>query len=103
MSKVTNKHIANAFALARARIENDGEEFICCALDFQNTEAGEAARMIIRDRLDSEYILNTWVWNNIPEARDIEKNMGKENYYKEMMKYRLRWLDALIKEFSNKR
>ena len=95
-----NLQIAKAFKKARVHIENDDHQFICHTLycpEYKSSRKSslDKAKEIIRQRMGHNGTLNDWVWVNI-------FNTAPETYPsdEDMKAYRLRWLDALIKEFS---
>lgn len=91
--------IAKAFTEARRHIDNCEEGFICNALFIAylrrsiDSWAQSTAREIIRTRMGGEDTLECWLQEcaNVPTNQLTNENMRA---------YRLRWLDALIKEFS---
>ena len=100
----TRTEIADAFRVARQSIANNPTGFICNALPFR-TEAGEAAERIIHERMgyvergpsgysEGPFTLQAWL-------RLHGHWLGTEPVPSQIMQaYRLRWLDALIEEFS---
>jgi len=97
-----------AFLAARNYIHNLG--FICVALDracyrgeITERQASNAIALV-RERLGSHYTLNNWVCENIPGFREIQEEAqargDHQTYLNMVQEFRVRWLDALIKEFS---
>lgn len=105
----TNKEIA--FVLKEAKIylsesHNDGKtEFICFALTavtlykdtFQYYDATVDAKFIINKRLGKSYSVSNWLVNN---KILTTKELNAAKLKGEVQKYRHRWLDSLILEFS---
>lgn len=100
----TRKQIAAAFRIARKSIANNPTGFICNALPF-TTEAGKAAERIIHERMgyvergpsgysEGPFTLQSWLrlHGHWLELEYVPSHI--------MQAYRLRWLDALIEEFS---
>lgn len=93
-----NLKIAEAFKKARQMIKSDQERFICNGLDNISYRPSrrdcDAAKAIINNRMGRDiHTLGCWVCENVYQ----------NEYYPnrdEMKEYRLRWLGALIKEFS---
>lgn len=104
-ANVPRKRIATAFDHARSAIAGGREFYICHVLErykFNDLDAAKAAIRIIHTRMGrppsgsgvarDNFALEDWLrrrghavpWSGSPEMRE----------------YRLRWLDALIKEFS---
>lgn len=84
------RKVAYAFKRAKARVRQYA--FICLALERQDTEGAEMAKAIIQQRLGrSHYSLDAWVHQHI----------DAEACGRQVHQFRLRWLDALIDEFSN--
>jgi hypothetical protein len=96
------QQIADAFAEVRRRFQTQNEEFICNTLDDLRRSrcypGSTAASRVVKDRLGGEFTLNNWVRKNV--TRREEHDCRTRCYSPIMRKYRLRWLDALIKEFS---
>lgn len=91
MSAVTNSQIANAFRVARKRLLDGRNPFICIALYGAGAGADEA-RYVIENRMQSDgrtHALEDWL-----KGRGIDVDID------EMLDYRIRWLDALIEEFD---
>jgi hypothetical protein len=92
----SRKEIARAFELAAQRIRfGDNDLFICWALEQQRTDAAEAARRVIFERLAPYDAYGRWLEVHHPEARQA--------YYDSPTAFRearLCWLAALIAEFS---
>ena len=103
----TRTQIADAFRIARQSIANNPTGFICNSLPLTTEagKAGKAAERIIHERMgyiergpsggsEGPFTLQSWLrlhghWQGIePVPSRI------------MQAYRLRWLDALIEEFS---
>ena len=95
--------IAAAFAEVRWRFQNHpDEEFICNTLDdLAHTgrySGAKAAKAVVKARLGGEHTLNNWVRKNVIRAEEHDERT--RCYSWTMREYRLRWLDALVKEFS---
>lgn len=95
----TRAEIANAFRIAREGIASHEDTYICNALP--GTDAGEQAKSIIHERMGpvpadvgcrSGYAVWHWL-----DAQGVDMDAFDDHA---MRQYRLRWLDALIEEFS---
>lgn len=99
-----NPDIVRAFRLAQQEIREHREWFICSALLrlYQKGQlAGwefERARAIIQERLAGFAYLETWLMANAPEYQAWYRSPAYRD--QELVDYRCRWLDSLIKEFS---
>lgn len=83
------RKVAHAFKRAKVKVRQ--HTFICLALERQDTEGAEMAKAIIQQRLGrSHYSLDAWVHQHI----------DAEACGSQVHQFRLRWLDALIEEFS---
>lgn len=100
-----NPELVKAFTAARPLIKSGDHSFICFALDdiscWDRTLVSPVclAKQLIRTRLAGYYNCETWVAHNVPSTilnHLFNTYVGR----KQMREYRLRWLDALIKEFS---
>jgi hypothetical protein len=98
MSRVTRAQMAAEFRRSFDWIRTQEVEFICHT--FPNTPAGRACQEVVRQRMDPDsrfgpyYSLETWL------ARQRIGTKAQRLDRKLMREYRLRWVDALIKEFS---
>lgn len=95
-TKQQRMEIAAAFRDAKVLIESGIQTYICCALQNVVANDGLLAKNVIRQRLGNDYhTLNSWL-------RDVAGVSWRltEHSDRQMRLYRLRWLDALIKEFS---
>lgn len=108
MSKVTKKQLAKAFREARPYIEDHSDSYICCAI-AEVWAAGKiskkvsyAATNLIAERMNQKVFLESWLYQNSPEFQDWYDLADREEQFKQMRLYRLRWLDALIEEFGKK-
>jgi len=107
MKTVSNKEIAAVFKEAKkylATSENDAQNvsktfYICIAIntvsDINHRQwySCSKAKDIIDERLDGEYTVGTWL-----KVNGFIKTTS--NNINQLQKYRHRWLDSLIKEFS---
>lgn len=79
--------------------------YICFAIDsmWQTGKCSQKnafrAKNLIRHRLEGEAFLDHWVMKHIPGADDF-RTQNRHNFSIMMQEYRHRWLDELIKEFS---
>lgn len=98
-------NLVKAFKEAKILIQSDDESFICSALTIAHCDSEIShttlrnAHNVIRERIGSIYwSLEHWVVRNVPNITNayLYSNKGAV----QMKIYRLRWLDALIKEFS---
>lgn len=96
-TKQERKQIASAFRDARELIASDDERYICYALGGVCLEGAEEALQIVQERLDQpkNFTLTDW----LHRVHGIDTSFV-DDYEEQMRLYRLRWLDALIKEFS---
>jgi hypothetical protein len=93
--KIKKRTISEAFKKARKQLNTC--TFICNSLEKQGafTPTVSICKRIIKERIQYSYTLEDWL-------------MGQHNIYvihvphweAEMLKYRHRWLDALIEEFD---
>lgn len=93
------KQIAEAFRAAKRSLERKGYGYICVELDRVRAPGAAAAKRIIAERMEAVdnidyFSLETWLLIN-DNAKT--KHITPDN----MLAYRLRWLDALIKEFES--
>lgn len=93
-TKQERKQIAAAFKRAKRDIANCRHEFICVALEWAEMSGSENAIDVIDDRLCQYDTLNSWVRAHAKASPEVSGET------EQMRLYRLRWLDALIKEFS---
>lgn len=93
-----NQMVADCFRDARNRVADGSQEFICNALDKGNRPGSERAKNIIRQRLmpgsHKFDTINSWLLRN--EIGTPVDRMNEDL----VREFRIRWLDALIKEFS---
>lgn len=99
-----NPGLVKAFTAARKFIKSNKEVFIClaiceayCCNQITETQSN-SARDLIQERL-GWFVCECWIIRNVPgltSAYLFHTDEGKQ----QMKDYRLRWLDALIKEFS---
>lgn len=94
-TKQQRMEIAEAFRAARKIVDSGAEDFICVALQVSDARYSSEARHIISSRIHPYDTLNTWLMKNHRPSRRHSRMNGAQ-----MRLYRLRWLDALIKEFS---
>jgi len=106
MKPISNKEIAAVFKEAKqylATSESDAKNlsktfYICLAItqvsdvNHRQWYSCSKAKNIIDERLDGEYTVGTWL-----KVNGFIKNTTNIN---QLQKYRHRWLDSLIKEFS---
>ena len=107
MKQASNKEIAAVFKEAKkylATSENDAQNvsktfYICIAItkvsDINHSQWDRCSRAksIINERLAGEYTVGTWLKvNGFIKSTNTPIN--------QIQKYRHRWLDSLIKEFS---
>lgn len=103
MSNVPRKRIATAFDYAHSVIAGGREFYICHVLErykVTDSDAAKAAIQIIDTRMGdpppgvprANFSLDEWL--------DMRGYRNRGYGSPEMREYRLRWLDALIEEFS---
>lgn len=100
-----NLKLVRAFKAAKKYIEIEKTHYICRALEnaqsYLEISPKEAikAKQLIEERLDGERSCEWWLLHNVSkfEYNYYVYNSDGEN---QMRLYRLRWLDALIAEFS---
>lgn len=101
----TNKELVKIFKAARQIIANRERNCICYALGLAgpSSDAGGAiacdAKDIILDRLTPEIFVEGWLAQFVPGLTMGYLHDTPEGREK-CREYRLRWLDALIQEFS---
>jgi len=111
MSKYKRLALSKAFAAAKEYLAKPGEyrycmkqEFICHALlaarwSGQITEAvQELAISVVINRIDNQRTVQGWLCAEGYLPRDL----SLQETFDLCQEYRHRWLDALIKEFSDK-
>lgn len=113
LSKKERARVARAFRLAKPLVESREIEFICVALTRLETLGRISspvmlnAKEVINDRLGHHDCLESWVFQRITGKKP--SSLGKREYrlfttgsaaYEKGRDARLRWLDSLIKEFS---
>lgn len=102
---------------ARKLIENGKETFLCLAIDAVADEDNSSVRCAIwwlRDRilraLNGKLTVDCWLQQNVTAYAEwratFTDDIGVVNYLhpeyiKTMKQYRLRWIDALIEEYSH--
>lgn len=96
-TKQQRKQIAAAFREARKVIASDDERYICYALGEICLDGAENAIQVVQERLDQPKMLTLADW--LLRVHGIDAGFV-DDYAEQMRLYRLRWLDALIKEFS---
>lgn len=82
--------------------------YICYALSYSTPknasrevcDAHNAAESIVGKRIFPSAYLDDWVIDNVPGTIHFAEDRYAE-FQREMQAFRHRWLDALIKEFSN--
>lgn len=108
MKLTPNKEIAAVFKEAKkylATSKSDAENvsktfYICIAItkvsdaDYRQWDSCSKAKNIIDERLDGKYTVGSWLAVN-----GFIKSTAFANI-NQLQKYRHRWLDSLIKEFS---
>ena len=94
-TKQQRMEIAEAFRAARKIVDSGAEDFICCALQISDARYSIEARHIISSRIKPYGTLNDWLKRNYEPSESHSHKNGRQ-----MRLYRLRWLDALIEEFS---
>lgn len=109
MKQASNKQIATVFKEAKKYLATSGvlgdkgTRYICVAIDsvrYTNPKLGHGcscAQNIINERLGDSYTVFTWLVTNGFMKRNTLDNI---KYVNQLQKYRHRWLDSLIKEFS---
>lgn len=93
MTKTERQQIAEAFRAARARIKAGQNSAICLALQDSGHEARNAARRVVQRRIGKRLYVYQWLIDVAKVPHDLIT-------YENLRAYRLRWLDALIEEFS---
>ena len=87
-------------------------KFICLAIkrslkfniNTQYEEAAYEALQIIEERLDGFSTVGEWLWQKggvDTSFFDVSSRNQKNYVFRQLQLYRHRWLDSLIKEFSN--
>lgn len=101
-----NPDLAKAFQLAREEIRAGRQWYICTALGDLYREGkipgleSEQAREIIQQRLGVDD-LGRWTTTVEVWLRDNVEDFAQGRYTdQDLVDYRCRWLDSLIKEFS---
>jgi hypothetical protein len=89
--KIKNRAISTAFKKAKKHLIDC--TFICVALNHY-CDLDYPCESIVKERMEGYYTLETWL-----ESRGIII-LARSNYREEMLEYRHRWLDELIKEFD---
>lgn len=90
--------IANAFRKAKRNLSR--HTYICWALEAQKGEGAIIAKREVLSRLNApyeSYSLEKWLMDMGIRQYSIIQDMHE---HKQLRLYRLRWLDALIEEFS---
>ena len=89
----------------KKRIQTGQNRFICLAVDheFSGSDSAEAFKQFIRERISGYYTIENWLVNS--ETGPKLDRVYIRRLYNEKSRilrdYRVRWLDSLIKEFSN--
>jgi hypothetical protein len=104
MKSTSNKQIAVIFKEAKKYLalncSDSKYSYICMAIDevavkdSKQWENCVRAKFIISERLNGKYTVREWLIANGFRTSDDEIHSDQ------MQKYRHRWLDSLIKEFS---
>lgn len=98
------RQMVHALRLAKRRIEGHASTFICLALDslvvggeVQHRTASLLQEMIM-DRISPYGSLNSWVAVNVGLGAT---KFHEKAFAEDIRKHRIKWLDLLIKEFTD--
>jgi hypothetical protein len=92
------KQIAKAFCVARQQIARGTHSYVCHALPA--TVGGAAAKKVVEARLAGCTTVAGWLSQKASPRVSWHLTVIALESGRNMREYRLRWLDALIKEFS---
>lgn len=108
------RQIGEVFKRAKTKVmpeigfpETGQTRYICYAISSsipagatrEDMEFADAAEAVITNRISPHAFLDEWVLKNAPGAREL-LNQDFAEFHRQMQGFRHRWLDALIKEFS---
>lgn len=100
----TNKEKVEALRFARKRIEEGSDYYICYALDEVSSRLRSASvelRIEIMRRLGNSTTVGQWLCSNVPDAYKFCSSWSERRWSTQCRLYRLRWIDALIAEYSS--
>jgi hypothetical protein len=107
MKQVSNKEIAAVFKEAKkylATSKGDNKTtYICIAINevsdtkYRLFNSCVCARSIINERLGESFTVGSWLAHN---GFITNNDFNDRKYQNQLQKYRHRWLDSLIEEFS---
>lgn len=98
------RQMVHALRLAKNRIENRAGRFICLTLDSLvlhgeiQQRTADLLREMVMERISPYGSLDSWVAANV-ELQPAK--FGGKAFAEDIRKHRIKWLDLLIKEFTD--
>lgn len=98
------RQMVHALRLAKRRIESRADRFICLTLDSLvlhgeiQQRTADLLREMVMERISPYPPLDTWIAAN---TRVEPARFGSKAFVEDVRQHRIKWLDLLIKEFTD--
>lgn len=98
------RQMVHALRLAKRRIESRAGRFICLTLDSLvlhgeiQQRTADLLREMVMERISPYPSLDTWIAAN---TRVEPARFGPKAFVEDVRQHRIKWLDLLIKEFTD--